>query len=480
MWWGAVASCALAGAHAKPGAGMWVPAKVSDASAWALPRPDNLSSLPRLPYEFPTRPVHDVVFSDKPAPYTRYVAVQGQSRSNNRRQALALAAIAANALNRTLLVCDRPIVELYDLDALRSVVPVQVTYRCAAYNPSARGGLRHPRCMPSPLCNQMGWTYIDIGSKGHVRRLGGGVAEAIDRIVREWSGRAARILTVDFWGVATWVYTARDATRARQLTEVASAVRYAPRLYEDARVLAAALAAQKGLRAFDYHAAHLRTGDRVPHPLVDCAADFGGTRYMVTMCARTGLGVKELRQGECAQNGSGHVTFADAAQFALERGLLMRGDVLYIAAPDSSHPSVRELRAVLMAAGVETTSLGELVSLTNLRLPKTTPSCANGGRDKRPCLKANFDYISAIDQLLVAASRGGVHIADFPSTWDELTIELQCVAHDAHLPSLAEPARCAGHDFFLAPKDEAPHLPFSPRENKRLFFETIASYCGVF
>ena len=101
---------------------MWVPAKVSDASAWALPRPDNLSSLPRLPYEFPTRPVHDVVFSDKPAPYTRYVAVQGQSLSNNRRQALALAAIAANALNRTLLVCDRPIVELYDLDALRSVV----------------------------------------------------------------------------------------------------------------------------------------------------------------------------------------------------------------------------------------------------------------------------------------------------------------------------------------------------------------------
>merc|ERR1712138_137976 len=80
----------------------------------------------------------------------------------------------------------------------------------------------------------------------------------------------------------------------------------------------------------------------------------------------------------------------------------------------------------------------------------------------------------------VAASRGGVHIADFPSTWDELTIELQCVAHDAHLPSLAEPARCAGHDFFLAPKNEAPHLPFSPRENKRLFFETIASYCGVF
>ena len=107
---------------------MWVPAKVSDASAWALPRPDNLSSLPRLPYEFPTRPVHDVVFSDKPAPHTRYVAVQGQSLSNNRRQAPALAAIAANALNRTLLVCDRPIVELYDLDALRSVVPVQVTY----------------------------------------------------------------------------------------------------------------------------------------------------------------------------------------------------------------------------------------------------------------------------------------------------------------------------------------------------------------
>ena len=480
MWWGAVASCALAGAHAKPGAGMWVPAKVSDASAWALPRPDNLSSLPWLPYEFPTRPVHDIVFSDKSVPHARYVAVQGQSLSNNRRQALALAAIAADALNRTLLVCDRPLVELYDVDALRSVVPVQVTYRCAAYHARARGGLRHPRCIPAPLCNQLGWTYIDVSTSGQPHHLGGGVAAAIDRIMRDWGGRADRILTVDFWGVATWVYTARDATHARRLTEVASAVRYAPRLYEDARVLAAALTAQKGLNAFDYHAAHLRTGDRVPHPLVDCAADFGGTRYIVTKCARTGHGIKELRQGECARNGHEHVTFADAAQFALERGLLRRGDVFYIAATDVSHPSVRKLRAVLMAAGVETTNLGELVSSTNLRLPKTTPSCADGGRDKRPCLKANFDYVSAIDQLLVAASRGGVHIADFPSTWDELTIELQCAAHDARLPSLANLARCAGHDYFYTPKDAAPHLPFSPRENKRLFFETIASYCGVF
>ena len=193
MWWGAVASCALAGAHAKPGAGMWVPAKVSDASAWALPRPDNLSSLPWLPYEFPTRPVHDIVFSDKSVPHARYVAVQGQSLSNNRRQALALAAIAADALNRTLLVCDRPLVELYDVDALRSVVPVQVTYRCAAYHARARGGLRHPRCIPAPLCNQLGWTYIDVSTSGQPHHLGGGVAAAIDRIMRDWGGRADRM-----------------------------------------------------------------------------------------------------------------------------------------------------------------------------------------------------------------------------------------------------------------------------------------------
>jgi hypothetical protein len=476
MWWGAVASCALAGAHAKSGTEL----SAAEADVWALPRPDNLSLLPRLPYEFVTHPVHDAVFSDTPLPRTRYVAVQGQARSNNRREALTLAAIAADALNRTLLVCDRPLVELYDVDALRSVVPVQVTYRCAAYHPRARGGLRHPRCTPSLLCNQLGWTFIDVSTSGQPRHLGGGVAVAIDRIMRNWGGRADRILTVDSWGVATWVYNARDATHARRLTEVASAVRYAPRLYEDARVLAAGLAAQQGLRAFNYHAAHLRTGDRVPHPLVDCDADFEGTGYEVNSCTKMNRGIRQPRQGECARKGRGHVTFADAAQFALDQGLLMRGDVFYIAAPDTSHPSVRDLQAVLMAAGVETTSLGKLVSWTNLRLPKTTPSCADGGRDKRPCLTGNFDYVSAIDQLLVAASRGGVHIADFPSTWDELTIELQCVAHDARLPNLANSALCTGHDFFHTPKDAAPHLPFSPRENKRLFFETVASYCGVF
>ena len=42
--------------------------------------------------------------------------------------ALTMATIVADALNRTLLICDRPLVELYDAEALRGVVPIQVTY----------------------------------------------------------------------------------------------------------------------------------------------------------------------------------------------------------------------------------------------------------------------------------------------------------------------------------------------------------------
>ena len=78
---------------------------------------------------------------------------------------------------------------------------------------------------------------------------------------------------------------------------------------------------------------------------------------------------------------------------------------------------VRELRAVLWPLAGDDEPR-RMVSLANLRLPKTTPSCANGGRDEPP----QGDLTTFLPSTaLVAASRGGVHIADFPSTWDELT-----------------------------------------------------------
>ena len=113
---------------------------------------------------------------------------------------------------------------------------------------------------------------------------------------------------------------------------------------------------------------------------------------------------------------------------------------------------------------------------------RSTPSCAGGGpggalRDQRPCLRANFDYVSSVDQLIVAAARGGVHVADFPSTWDELTVELQCEARDA--AGDAPGASCAAADYFhAAPRPPAP--PFSPADNKRVFTAALDRYCGIF
>ena len=55
-------------------------------------------------------------------------------------------------------------------------------------------------------------------------------------------------------------------------------------------------------------------------------------------------------------------------------------------------------------------SLDDLLAQTGLRLPKTTPSCADGGKDKRPCALGNYDYVSAVEQLVAASARGGVHV----------------------------------------------------------------------
>ena len=187
--------------------------------------------------------------------------------------------------------------------------------------------------------------------------------------------------------------------------------------------------------------------------------------------------MRDIRQGECVRAGGSSVTFADAARVAVEAGRIRAGDVLYIAAPPTPHASVDELRGALADVGVATTNLTDLLALTGLALPGTTPSCADGGKDKRPCPRSNFDYISSVDQLLVAAARGA-HIANFPSTWDELTIELQCEAHDAALPSTEAP-RCARHDFIEA-NDTVTAPLFSPRYNKHRWASAVAFYCGVF
>ena len=64
-------------------------------------------------------------------------------------------------------------------------------------------------------------------------------------------------------------------------------------------------------------------------------------------------------------------------------------------------------------------------------------------------------------------------MADFPSTWDELTVELQCAAHDL----AGNGPKCAGHDHVATGAGAA---LFSPPHNKYLFHEALRRYCGIF
>ena len=118
------------------------------------------------------------------------------------------------------------------------------------------------------------------------------------------------------WGVAATPrrgYSVETSRATLRLTAVAAAVRYAPRVVEDARALAAALTTAHDRPSFDFHAAHLRTGDRAPTPLVDCVRDFGGRPSPRGNCAAKMS--RDNREGACLRD-AGAVGFADAAALA--------------------------------------------------------------------------------------------------------------------------------------------------------------------
>ena len=69
-----------------------------------------------------------------PNKHTKYVVAHGMEGSNNRRQALTMAVITASLLNRTLLLCDPPLLEMFDMEAIQQHVPVHATIRCSAWH----------------------------------------------------------------------------------------------------------------------------------------------------------------------------------------------------------------------------------------------------------------------------------------------------------------------------------------------------------
>ena len=79
-----------------------------------------------------------------PNKHTKYVVAHGMEGSNNRRQALTMAVITASLLNRTLLLCDPPLLEMFDMEAIQQHVPVHATIRCSAWHDRPRR--RKMRC----------------------------------------------------------------------------------------------------------------------------------------------------------------------------------------------------------------------------------------------------------------------------------------------------------------------------------------------
>ena len=155
------------------------------------------------------RELRDLKHSNRLLPDTRYVAVHGMEGSNNRRQALTMAVITAALLNRTLLVCDPPLLELYDVDAILERVPVQATVRCRGWEPRPRS--RVAACKYSPACNPRHWTTIE--SLGGPDRLDPG------KLVATWgdaaaAAAAATTTTTTTTGEATTTTTTTTATAA--------------------------------------------------------------------------------------------------------------------------------------------------------------------------------------------------------------------------------------------------------------------------
>ena len=85
-------------------------------------------------------------------------------------------------------------------------------------------------------------------------------------------------------------------------------------------------------------------------------------------------------------------------------------------------------------------------------------------------------------EQIIVGSASGVYIPNFPSTWDEHAIDIQCwSAAKYQKPGVARGRDCAS---FLYTNNEISSSvgspPFTAAWNKRNFVEKVRSYCGVF
>lgn len=303
---------------------------------------------------------------------------------------------------------------------------------------------------------------------------------------------SAHILAAqDYWGVPWWNFKLGSMNKSngqpynnlrQKLTDIHYSVRYAPAVFRIADKYITAL--KEIAQSRRYHSLHIRTGDRIGHPLLSCP-DIGAVN-VVDADAVCKSRMPNVAQGSCKRmrhrDDGVIVNFSDALKKAFMSGTLKNNETLFIAAANIKHPEVQHVLLTARQLNLNPITYEEVTDVVGRGpLPATVPSCVSHKMEKRQCLAREFDLVSAVEQIIVG-SASGVYIPNFPSTWDEHAIDIQCwSAAKYQKPGVARGRDCAS---FLYTNNEISSSvrspPFTAAWNKRNFVEKVRSYCGVF
>ena len=326
------------------------------------------------------------------APGTRYLIVDFRTdgfRSvcgfNNQRQGLVAAAALSVILNRTLVLPDATLANKHDraplttsrvwnLTKLRSILPgVELESALG----TSLSSMPSARLRANPFCchNAPGEISQFLAARNHVQLL-------------RFSG--------------TWLIARPYFTRALWPVIQHISQAFSDHLLSCGRAVVSDLLRKSKARVL--HAVHMRTGDMVPCPLLDCEACGYHTASSISF--------HDSRPGGkclCRHKNGRAVTMHEAMMCAATHGIMRAGDAIYVATNNASSAAVIDFMAVARSAGLKPL-------LWDPPLPALQTATCRAARAAAS--------VSILEQMITAAATG-TYLPHFISSWDELVLHLR-------------------------------------------------------
>ena len=293
---------------------------------------------------------------------------------NNQREALTAAFFVAHALNRTLLL-RRYLPTFHDRRAETNIGRF--------FDAPAIG-----RCVPVVWAEDVYGT-VPQSTYQAIRHHDPLTPITLEALVTEYGASDSKVLYLPFpWAHPALLFNFTPAQRASYDALHRRCVHFTSEVFAHAMQLRAAL------RSTRYHVIHFRLQDYRATPLIDCE-DFGGHENFT------------MDNLSCTTPHGHVVDMIDAVQAARE--VVGSGDVVYIATNQRKDDQITAFEQFAAHRNLSVAFFDDLCG--------ATPACSEWRKAQSSI------HISSVEQVLAAYSH--LFFATFPSTWDELVLDIR-------------------------------------------------------